>query len=234
VALVARDLGDATSAVRRRLGAGEPYADPGIIEFGLANAVFALGDTFLEVVSPVREATTAGRLLDKRGDGGYMAIFQLPDRDALAAARSRAAALGIRVVWQADLADISGTHLHPKDVPGAIVSLDAADPPATWHWAGPAWTGGVPDDVPAGGIVDVTVRTPDPTAAARRWSDVLGVTADGPAIELAGGQSVRFEGGADDGIVAATVALPAAVRAGRDLADVCGVQFALIDAKEQA
>ncbi len=86
--------------------------------------------------------TTAGRYLDRRGgDSGYMAIFQLPE---LTQARRRVAAAGIRVVWSADLADIAGTHLHPKDVPGAIVSLDWADPPESWRWAGPEWTGARP------------------------------------------------------------------------------------------
>ena len=37
--------------------------------------------------------------------------------------------MGVRVVWQLDLPDISGTHLHPADTRGAIVSLDRADPP---------------------------------------------------------------------------------------------------------
>src|SRR5215210_5787432 len=121
IALVARDLGAASDAVRAALKTGDPYADPGVAQFGLANAVFAIGDTFVEVVSPTRDDTTAGRLLAKRGaDAGYMAIFQMDD---LAAARRRVADLGIRIVWQADLDDIAGTHLHPKDVPGAIVSL---------------------------------------------------------------------------------------------------------------
>ena len=36
------------------------FYDPGIIHFGLENAVLPVGDTFLEVVSPVKENTTAG------------------------------------------------------------------------------------------------------------------------------------------------------------------------------
>ena len=37
---------------------GEPFDDPGVAQFGLRNAVFAIGDTFLEVVSP----SSAGHL----------------------------------------------------------------------------------------------------------------------------------------------------------------------------
>jgi len=155
VALVARRLAPVADRLREELALGPPYRDPGVGEFGLENAVFAVGDTFLEVVAPVREGTTAGRYLDRRGgDGGYMAIFQVPD---VHEARRRVGALGVRVVWQADLDDIAGTHLHPKDVPGAIVSLDAADPPGTWRWAGPDWTGGEPQPAP-GGIVGLNSR----------------------------------------------------------------------------
>ena len=58
------------------------FYDPGIIHFGLENAVIPVGDTFLEVVSPVQEDTTAGRYLQKRkGNGGYMVIVQAEDLD---------------------------------------------------------------------------------------------------------------------------------------------------------
>jgi len=59
----------------------------------------------------------------------------------------RVASLGVRVVWTADLPDIAATHLHPGDVPGAIVSLDWAVPEQSWRWAGPSWTGRVPGPV---------------------------------------------------------------------------------------
>jgi hypothetical protein len=143
VALVAHDCGRVTAELSRAFGWPQPFRDPGVAQFGMTNAVFAVGDTFVEVVAPARPGTTAGRYLERRGgDGGYMAIFQVPD---LAAARRRLAGLGVRVVWTADLPDIAGTHLHPKDVPGAIVSLDWAAPAESWRWAGPSWTGRAPE-----------------------------------------------------------------------------------------
>ncbi len=177
VALVARDCGRVAGELRDAFGWPEPFRDPGVSRFGLTNAVFAAGDTFVEVVAPAQPGTTAGRYLDRRGgDGGYMAIFQVPD---LEAARARLAGLGVRVVWTADLPDIAGTHLHPKDVPGAIVSLDWAAPPQSWRWAGPAWTGGAPAPAP-GGVTGLTIEVADPAAAARRWAEVLGLTAEQP------------------------------------------------------
>jgi Glyoxalase-like domain len=192
VALVAHDCGQVADDLRQAFGWPPPFHDPGVAQFGLANAVFPVGDTFIEVVAPVQPDTSAGRYLERRGgDGGYMAIFQVPD---LAAARRRLADLRLRVVWTADLPDIAATHLHPKDVPGAIVSLDWAEPADSWRWAGPLWTGRAPEHAP-GGITALTIEVPDPAAAAERWGAVLGIAAsrDIDAVALSSsGQRLRF------------------------------------------
>ena len=201
--LVARDLPPVSEQLRAELGLGEPYADPSVGAFGLENAVYAIGDTFLEVVSPIQPETTAGRYLDKRGDGGYMVIFQLADLDA---ARERAAALGVRVVWQADLPDISGTHLHPADTHGAIVSLDRADPPGSWRWGGPEWTEREGTGAP-GQLRGVTVTVNDPEATAERWGELLGVDTAGARLEL-DGSYVQFEQAADERLTEIHVEVP--------------------------
>lgn len=194
VALVAADCAGTASQLREAFAWPDPFHDPGVGRFGLTNAVFAAGDTFVEVVAPVRSGTAAGRYLESRGgDSGYMAIFQMPD---LELARRRVAAAGVRVVWSADLADVAGTHLHPKDVPGAIVSLDWADPPQSWRWAGPEWTGRAPAHAREG-VSGLTIEVTDPPGAAARWAEVLGLTAanDGETatIRLAdAGQDLRF------------------------------------------
>ena len=194
VALVATDCDTTAAKLQEEFGWQEPFHDPGVGRFGLTNAVFPAGDTFVEVVAPIQAGTTAGRYLERRGtDSGYMAIFQMPD---LAAARHRVSAAGVRVVWTADFADIAGTHLHPKDVPGAIVSLDWADPPESWRWAGPEWTGRAPAHRP-GGVRGLTIEVIDPASAAERWAEVLGMTVtqqpDAAVIELAhAGQDLRF------------------------------------------
>lgn len=96
VALVAADLAPVVEDLEAVLGIETGFADPGVGEFGLTNAVLPVGDTFLEVVSPATEGTTAGRYLERRnGDGGYMVILQ---SDALDADRRRFEELGVRVV----------------------------------------------------------------------------------------------------------------------------------------
>ncbi len=211
VAVVARDCGLVAGQLRRAFGWEPPFHDPGVGQFGLTNAVFIAGDTFIEVVAPARPDTAAGRYLARRGgEGGYMALFQVPD---LAAARNRVAALGVRVVWTADLPDMAGTHLHPKDVPGAIVSLDWAEPAESWRWAGPAWTGQAPGHGP-GGVTGLTIEVQDPVSAARRWAAVLGVSAASDRIAAVvelreAGQRLRFvpaRAGHGEGITAVTIA----------------------------
>src|SRR3954470_21338588 len=184
VALVAADLDAVVDRLCAVLGVEVAYRDPGVGEFGLHNALLTLGDTFLEVVSPEREGTTAGRYLERRGgDGGYMVILQCDDLDG---ERRRVNDLGVRTVWSVDLPDMRGTHLHPADVGGAILSLDWADPPASWRWAGPDWKAN-----DAGRITAVTVQAADPHGMAARWSEVLGVTSVDGVVPLDRGE-IRF------------------------------------------
>jgi catechol 2,3-dioxygenase-like lactoylglutathione lyase family enzyme len=173
IALVAHDLQKARADIVAVLGLGADYADPGVGHFGLENAVWPVGDTFLEVVSPKQPGTTAGRLLDKRGgDGGYMTIFQTPD---IAAARARAADHHVRFVWTTDRDDgIHASHLHPKDTGGALISIDQMTPPERWEWGGPDWQTAVRTEVSTG-IVGAEIQSDDPDAMSRRWAEILGL-----------------------------------------------------------
>lgn len=198
--LVARELEPLAAQLGEQLDLREPFRDPGVAEFGLENVVFALEDCFLEVVSPTRPGTAGGRYLERNGDGGYMLIFDLRELDA---ARERAASLGIRVIWQIDLPDISGTHLHPADIGGAIVSIDRSEPDGTWRWGGPEWTGRTGEGAPLQ-LAGVTIAVSDPPATAQRWAQVLGVpmggSAEEPLLRLDGAE-VRFGAQQDEGPV---------------------------------
>jgi hypothetical protein len=194
IALVARTLDGVTEDLTQVLGIEVGFKDPAVAKYGLDNVIMPIGDTFLEVVVPVQEVTTAGRLLEKRGgDGGYMVILQVDD---IVAARARPAALGVRVVAQYDRPDgVYMTHLHPRDVGGAILSIDAMDPPERWEWGGPDWHKHVrtTDSV---GITGVDVQSDDPHKMAARWAEVLGQTVsaqgDGVVMALDHGTHIRF------------------------------------------
>jgi hypothetical protein len=175
--LAATDLDAVTEQLRQALGLGEPYNDPGVAYFGLRNAVFALGDQFLEVVSPARDDTAAGRLIERRGgDCGYMLMFQVAD---LAAARRRASALKLREVFEVELDDMAEVHLHPADIGGAIVALSAPQPAPAWRWGGAGWE----QRSAPGALRGVMVAVADPGPVAQRWREVIG-----------GAAGVRFTG----------------------------------------
>jgi hypothetical protein len=189
IVLAARDLEGSVSQLEHGLGVRVVYRDPLVAEFGLHNALLLAGDQFIEVVSPTRPDTAAGRHIERHGDSAYMLILQTDD---LARDKARLAKLGVRTVWSADYPDIHAVHLHPKDIGGAIVSLDQPVPPESWRWAGPSWQSQVtPQAVRS--IVECQMGARDPEALAARWSEVLGTPApvDG-RIALEGG-SLRFE-----------------------------------------
>jgi hypothetical protein len=187
--VAARALEPAVAALRDALPLGEPFHDPGVGLFGLRNAVMALGDTFVEVVSPAADGTAAGRFLDRHGDGGYMLLLQVDD---LAARRARLPDRGVREAWAIELEDVAAVHLDPRDVPGAIVSLDQPEPPASWRWGGPEWR-----QTDGGRLTGAVLSAPDPPALAARWAEVLDLPVDdGPALALDGG-ALRFTPGGD-------------------------------------
>jgi hypothetical protein len=228
IALVARDLGSAESEIIDALDLEVAFRDPGVGEFGLHNALFPVGDELLEVVSPTREGTTAGRLLDKRGgDGGYMVILQVPEVEEC---RRHLDDVGARVVYEAKGHSIRGLHIHPKDVGGAILSVDQADPPESWEWAGDDWRAHIRTSV-ATKITGVELQSANPTAMASRWAEVLGreVAADGRSIELDEGV-LRFVEGTDgrgEGVGGIELRAADRSRAGQRMT-VCGTRVALV------
>lgn len=240
IALVGADLAAAKAEITQVLGLGADYLDKGVRKFGLVNAVWPVGDTFLEVVSPAEPGTTAGRLMDKRGgDGGYMVILQVDDG---LAARARAVGLGVRLVEQAEFKGVVMTHFHPRDVGGAILSVDQMTPPERWEWGGPDWESNVRTEVSTG-IVGAELQGPDPEAMATRWGEVLGrpveFTGEGWRIALDGGELrfVEARDGRGEGLGAFDVAVrdPAAVRAGAARTEgeavvLCGTRVNLVAA----
>ena len=189
VALVAENLAHARKLFFQLLGVDNDFADEGLGFFGLKNSVMTIGETFLEIVSPKQENTTAGRFLRQRkGDGGYMVLAQVTDIESV---RDRIERLAIRKVWEANREDVVAFHVHPKDIGAAIVSFDEMRPADDWVWAGPNWRERSAAHVSA--ILGTTIQAADPEAIALRWSDAFG-----KPIELLGD---RFQLLLDEGLI---------------------------------
>jgi catechol 2,3-dioxygenase-like lactoylglutathione lyase family enzyme len=173
ICLVARELEPVVEVFHDVFGLEVGHRDPGVGKYGLENALFPVGNGFLEVVAPVRDGTTAGRYLERRGgDGGYMVITQCAD---LAPRRRRCDSVGVRVANEIGYADYQELQLHPRDVGGAMLSFsrqaggEAADGP--WH---PAASKSTPARAPAvmRAMTGAELQSDDPERLARRWSEV--------------------------------------------------------------
>ena len=146
------------------------FNDPGVAHFGLENAVLPVGKDFLEVVSPVEENTTAGRYLNRRGgDGGYMVIIQVDD---FFETQNIVKENNITVVWESEHPEARAIHLHPKELGGAILSLDWMNPKESWKWAGPNWDDFVNTSI-IKRFVGVEIQSDDPEGMKNKWQSVL-------------------------------------------------------------
>jgi hypothetical protein len=213
IALVAHSLDQAIADISAALDVDVVFRDPGVGFFGLHNALFCIGDQFLEVVSPIEEGTTAGRLLEKLGgDGGYMALYEVDDLDARI---DHVKSLGIRTVWEGTGDAIRGRHLHPRDTGGTLVSLDQPDVAGEWAWGGPEWKSHRSSSV-VSGIDSFTVSVPDPESSRVHWT-TLGIN-----------EAVHFEacGNQPEGLTEVTMKCVDSSRDGETL-NVCGVTITL-------
>ena len=174
ICLVAPELAAAITDIETIFGVKVCYRDPAVEKYGLENALFPFGRTFLEVVAPTRPGTAAGRFLERSGGvGGYMAIFSCDDVERR---RAHADALGIAIAHTMDYPDFFGVQLHPRDCRAAMIEFDrtkdGADPDGPYHPAGPDWRRAVKTDVTRS-IVSVDVESPRPQDIAAHWSRIL-------------------------------------------------------------
>lgn len=234
VCLVAPRLEPVVADLQAIFGLAVCHRDPGLIAYGLENALLPVGNDFIEVVAPVQAHTAAGRFLQKsRGHGGYMAIFQAHNpRERQAAA----AAMGVRTAHQIDRPDYLNAQLHPRDCRAAFIEfghsqgggvgggvgggLGGGEPVeprnATWWPAGPDWPAFVRTDTTQR-LVGITLESPDSQALALHWSRILGLpltAAHGaPCIDVDGSTITTVPGPADAlaAVLLAVADVPAAL-----------------------
>jgi len=180
ICLVAADLSEASRMIEGVLRVPVCYQDPGVGKYGLHNALFAMGGTFLEVVSPLPgvKDTAAERYLSRRGgDGGYMFIV---DCDNLEARRTHFEAKGLRMVEDLkagnEVVGSEAIHLHPRDTGGCLLSIDrhtgGADMMGGYFWAGAHWKlkAAAPSERM---LLGADMQSADPEGLARRWGEIL-------------------------------------------------------------
>ena len=165
------------------------FSDPELIVFGLENVLIPLGDTFIELVTPVKENTSAERFLRKReGDGGYMVIVDSLD---LEKERKRLESAEMDIVWYENRKTsgihAQSLHLHPKQVGGAILSIDNMNPTSSWLWAGTEWEKDI-NKALVSHICGVNISSANPDILLSNWEKALGEK------RSIGGNSIDLEG----------------------------------------
>ena len=184
ICLVAPELAPAVRCLEQVFGLAVCYRDPNVAAYGLENAVFPLGASFLEVVAPTRPDTAAGRFLERSGGrGAYMVIFDCSDPERRA---GHARSLGVRVASTHSHEGFRGVQLHPKDCRAAMLEFDCTDGGEDLLGAyGPAggtgWTHAIRTQTTRR-LARIRVESPVPEELARHWSQILEAPAAGRRI----------------------------------------------------
>ncbi len=222
ICLVAADLAGEAARIRKHLGLEECYRDANVGKYGLENVLFPVGTSFIEIVSPTRPGTAAGRFLERHGGRyGYMVILDCDDPERR---QAHAASLGVRTANLIEYGDYLGVQLHPKDTGAAMIEFNRTvggkDPMGPYAPAGPDWQRAI-----RGGVMRaVEIECPDPATLASHWGKILERPVKSETIALDAGE-IRFLPGAES--VFAGVVLEAATSS---TIEISGVRFRLVDA----
>ncbi|KAF1941689.1 hypothetical protein EJ02DRAFT_192963 [Clathrospora elynae] len=223
IALVTKDLEQAKELLTYVLGTEVVYEDAAVAQWGLKNVLLTLGGDIIELVSPIKEGTTAGRLLKKRGDGGYMIIMQAED------AKKRRAYIetqGLsKVVYEHEHGDAVCVQYHPKGIKGGMMpELDSHAPGpdyptpvqsrfSPWHACGPDRNSYISAMKRAqhltleGCVLRLQPGDLGHEAAARQWEDVFGVARSRDLLAFTNARLGFIPGkeGQPEGLVSITV-----------------------------
>jgi len=174
VCLVARELQPVVDDLCAVLDLHVCHRDPEVAHFGLHNALMRVGTSFIEVVAPLRNGTTAGRFLQRRGgDGGYMVILDCGEVEPW---RRHVATVGVRIAAELRVADYEGLQLHPQDTGGALLEINRTRGGDDLH--GPYWPAGPHWQQASQSSRTLTIRAATlqstaPSQLAARWSEIL-------------------------------------------------------------
>jgi methylmalonyl-CoA epimerase len=122
VGIAVDDLEEAVERYRRTLGV-EPSHRERVDSQGVEEVLFPVGDSFIQLVSPLAPDTPVGRFLTRRGPGLHHVGYRVDDvGGALRHLRSE----GVRLVDEEPRPGSRGTtvaFVHPEGMGGVLVEL---------------------------------------------------------------------------------------------------------------
>jgi methylmalonyl-CoA epimerase len=116
------DITAATRFYEEHFGArvGEPEE---VEEQGIVAAMFAVGESEIELLKPTRPDSPVGKFLEKRGEGFHHVAFQVDD---LEAALKELKESGVDLIDEEPRVGAGGTRMafvHPRDAHGVLTEL---------------------------------------------------------------------------------------------------------------
>ncbi len=120
--LVVRDLDAAVSRWQTLMGLEVTHREV-VDDQGVEVAKLPVGETNVELITPVKDGTGVAKFLDKRGEGIHHLCFEVPD---LEAALQRLKEAGARLIDERPRVGAGGdlvAFVHPKSTGGVLVEL---------------------------------------------------------------------------------------------------------------
>jgi methylmalonyl-CoA/ethylmalonyl-CoA epimerase len=122
VGIAVSDLGEAADRYRRTLGI-EPVHRERMDDQGVEEVLFAVGESFVQLIGALGPDTPVGRFLGKRGPGLHHVGYRVANvADALEHLRAE----GVTLIDETPRPGSRGTTIafvHPKDMGGVLVEL---------------------------------------------------------------------------------------------------------------
>lgn len=202
VVLVVTDLERTVEQFRTLFDSGPGDVDPAMSEFDLAHEVLQVGEgSYVEICAPIHADadTAATKFLSRGGDGGYMAVVEIPDA---ASFRMRMTELDLAMPVQMLHQGNELTQVHPRDF-GTLLEADQILSGADWHYPK---LEGTPSTTVTSGIAAIDIAVDDPAVIADRWAKAFDVLlhADASSVAFDDAKTVRFvdADGSRNGVVA--------------------------------
>ena len=174
VAFLVKDLEDAKGLYRRYLGMESCHSED-LTRYGLKNAVLpAGGGTFVELLQPTSEDSSAARYLARRGEAPYMLIFETREYDRLI---PHLKSMGVRLSEETAAGNSRHALVHPSSANGAfleIIEITGGSNP--WPAAGPDWQS-LEHRPMTKQLRQTAVLVRDLDQAVVRWEEMFGITA---------------------------------------------------------
>ena len=122
VGIAVADLDDAVERYREIFGI-EPTHRERMDDQGVDEVLFAVGESFVQLLGALGPETPVGRFLERRGPGVHHVAYRV---ESVAGALADLRASGVQLVDEEPRAGSRGTRiafLHPKGVGGVLVEL---------------------------------------------------------------------------------------------------------------